>query len=170
MDAIAQPRPAKTSLLAPDTYEKCLAAGAVILFGFVVAALIRGRSEWGQVPLTVWPHLVSIMIAVGLTPVMLLRRRGDRLHRGLGWLWVSAMIFTAAASLFVRNINHGGFSIIHILSVWTLIQVPVIVWTARHHNVARHRRSVRAMVTGALLVAGFFTFPFNRLLGHWLFA
>ncbi|WP_309602028.1 hypothetical protein [Sphingomonas sp.] len=170
MDIIAQARPAKTSPLAPDTYEKLLSVGALILFCFVIAALVRGRSEWGQVPLIVWPHLVSIMIAVGLTPVMLLRRRGDRLHRGLGWLWASAMIVTAAASLFVRNINSGGFSIIHILSLWTLLQVPIIVWTARHHNVARHRRSVRAMVTGALLIAGFFTFPFNRMLGHWLFA
>jgi hypothetical protein len=26
------------------------------------------------------------------------------------------------------------------------------------------------MVLGALLIAGFFTFPFNRLLGHWLFS
>jgi uncharacterized membrane protein len=34
----------------------------------------------------------------------------------------------------------------------------------------RHRRGVRAMVTGALLIAGFFTFPFDRLLGHWLFS
>jgi uncharacterized membrane protein len=28
---------------------------------------------------------------------------------------------------------------------------------------------VRGMVTGALLVAGFFTFPFGRMLGAWLF-
>lgn len=170
MDAIAQARPAKASPLAPDAYEKFLAAGAVILFGFVIAALFRGRSEWGQVPLMVWPHLGSIMIAVGLTPVMLLRRRGDRLHRRLGWLWASAMVLTAAASLFVRDINPGGFSIIHILSVWTLIQVPVIVIAARQHEIARHRRAVRGMVTGALLIAGFFTFPFDRMLGHWLFA
>ena len=168
MDAITQSRPAKVSPFAPDVYEKCLAAGAVILFGFVVAAVVRGRAEWGQVPPIVWFHLASIMVALGLTPLMLHRRRGDRLHRRLGWLWASAMIVTAAASFFVRTINHGGFSVIHILSAWTLIQVPVIVWTARHHNVARHRRSVRAMVTGALLIAGFFTFPFNRLLGHWL--
>ena len=36
---------------------------------------------------------------------------------------------------------------------------------ARTHKVALHRSSVRGMVTGALLIAGFFTFPFGRLLG-----
>ena len=116
-----------------------------------------------------WPHLVTIVIAVGLTPVMLLRRRGDRLHRRLGWIWAAAMFLTAFDSLFIRLINRGGFSIIHILSVWTLIQVPVIVLAARRHDVARHRSAVRGMVLGALLIAGFFTFPFNRLLGQWLF-
>ena len=53
--------------------------------------------------------------------------------------------------------------------MWTLLQVPVIVLAARRHDVARHRSAVRGMVLGALLIAGFFTFPFNRLLGQWLF-
>ena len=101
---------------------------------------------------------------------MLLRRRGTPSHRQLGWVWASAMILTALASLSVRYANHGGFSIIHFLSVWSLVQVPLIVWSARTHNLKRHRQSVRAMVTGALLIAGLFTFPFDRLLGHWLFS
>ena len=58
---------------------------------------------------------------------------------------------------------------IHIISAVTLVLVPRLVWTARHHRVAQHRRAVRGLVTGALLIAGFFTFPFDRLLGHWLF-
>jgi uncharacterized membrane protein len=29
--------------------------------------------------------------------------------------------------------------------------------------------AARGMVLGALLVAGFFTFPFGRLMGRWLF-
>ena len=45
----------------------------------------------------------------------------------------------------------------------------MIVWRARTHRVAAHRRSIRGIVIGALLVAGFFTFPFDRLLGSWLF-
>jgi uncharacterized membrane protein len=147
-----------------------LSVGAVVLFGCVVAAVIKGRAQWAEIPPLIWPHLASIMLAVVLTPVMLLRPRGTPSHRQLGWVWVVAMFSTALLSLFVRNVNHGGFSFIHILSVWTMIQVPVIVWSARRHNVKRHRFGVRAMVTGALLIAGFFTFPFNRLLGQWLFS
>jgi uncharacterized membrane protein len=161
--------PTRPASLAPDRLERILAIGSIVLLAAVLVALIRGRTEWGQVPWQVWPHLVTIVLAVGLTPVMLLRRRGDRRHRMIGWVWVSAMMLTALLSFNLRVTNNGSFSIIHLLSVWTLIQVPIIVWTARTHNVKRHRRAVRGMVIGALLVAGFFTFPFNRLLGRWLF-
>jgi uncharacterized membrane protein len=153
-----------------DTYEKCLATGAMILLSAVLIALIKGRAEWDLVPPFVWAHLATIGTALVLTPVMLLRRRGDRFHRQLGWVWVSAMFLTAFVSLGIRLINQGSFSVIHILSVWTMIQVPIIVWSARQRRVDRHRRAVRGMVTGALLIAGLFTFPFNRLMGQWLFS
>lgn len=156
--------------IAPDLFERGLAAGAVILFVGVCVALIKGQADWARVPFNIWAHLLTIMVALALTPVMLLRRRGNGLHRGLGWIWVTSMILTAAISFTVRNTNHGGFSFIHILSAWTLFQVPLIAWSAHTHDIRRHRSSVRAMVLGALLIAGFFTFPFNRLLGQWLFA
>jgi uncharacterized membrane protein len=155
--------------LPPDLYDRLLAGGAMLLLLMVTAALWRGRSEWGEIPPIVWAHLVTIMVALVLTPVMLLRRRGDRLHRRLGWLWCAAMAFTAAASFGIADINQGRFSPIHLLSAFTLLQVPVIAWSARAHKVARHRAAVRAMVAGALIIAGFFTFPPGRLLGGWLF-
>lgn len=161
-------RPGKVGLT-PDTLDRILAAGASLLLGFVLVALWRGRGEWHEIPLVVWLHLATIVTALALTPPMLLRRRGDRLHRRLGWVWAAAMALTAAFSFGVRGINQGGFSLIHILSAWTLIQVPVIVWRARRHEHAKHRNAVRGMVIGALLVAGFFTFPFDRLMGRWLF-
>jgi uncharacterized membrane protein len=155
--------------LAPDTMERVLAIGSALLLAAVVAALIRGHAEWAKVPGSVWAHLATIMIALALTPTMLLRRRGDRPHRVLGTIWVIALIATALISFAIRLTNPGGFSFIHIISAWTLIQVPIIWWSARTHNIVRHRRSVRGMVIGALLVAGFFTFPFHRMLGQWLF-
>jgi uncharacterized membrane protein len=161
--------PQTKSMLAPDRYDRFLAAAAVVLLAFVAAALWRGRDEWGEVPTFVWAHIATIVLALCLTPVMLLRRRGDRLHRRLGWVWVSAMGLTALLTFWIRGLNQGSLSVIHILSAWTLIQVPLIVWAARGHKIARHRAAVRGMVTGALLIAGIFTFPFGRLLGHWLF-
>jgi uncharacterized membrane protein len=87
----------------------------------------------------------------------------------LGWIWASAMMATALASLWVRMIVPGHFSLIHLLSVLVIVTVPLLVRRARSHNVAAHRKTVRGLVTGALVVAGVFTFPFDRLLGHWLF-
>jgi uncharacterized membrane protein len=155
--------------LAPNLYERILAILALLLLVAVATAISRGRAEWGQVPPIVWAHIATIVTALALTPVMLLRRRGDRLHRRLGWVWCGAIAFTAVATFWIRGLNGTSLSFIHLLSAWTLIQVPLIVWAARSHNVARHRSAVRGMVTGALLIAGIFTFPFGRLLGHWLF-
>ncbi|WP_260609899.1 hypothetical protein [Sphingomonas sp. IC081] len=78
------------------------------------------------------------------------------------------MMATAIDSLFIRGRN-GEFSVIHLLSAFVIVMVPVLVLSARSHRVARHRRTVRGLVIGALLVAGIFTFPFGRLLGRWLF-
>lgn len=162
----ASPRP-RNRPIAPDRFERILAYAALILLGVVLVAVMRGRSEWGELPALVWAHLLTILLALALTPPMLLRRRGDRLHRRLGWVWVAAMAGTALISFGIRDLN-GGFSPIHILSIWTLIQVPLIVWHARGHRHDRHRGAVRGMVAGALLIAGFFTFPFGRQLGSWL--
>lgn len=160
----ARPKP-----LTPDRYERFLAVAAMALLGAILIALARGHAEWTKVPWTVWAHLTTVLVAVVLTPIMLLRRRGDASHRLLGRIWVVALIATAALSFAVRTINHGQLSYIHLLSAFTLVQVPLLWWSARNHRVATHRTAVRGMVTGGLLVAGFFTFPFGRLLGHWLF-
>ena len=79
------------------------------------------------------------------------------------------MVFTALISLSIRQVNDGQFSLIHLLSLLTLVLVPLLIWEARRHKVASHRSWVRGLVTGALLIAGFFTFPFGRMLGDWLF-
>ena len=132
-------------------------------------AIVRGHGQWGAVPTIIWLHLITIVVALALTPVVLLRTRGDARHRTTGTVWMVAMIATAILSLFIRNRSPTGFSVIHILSAVTLLAVPRAWWTARRHQVRQHRTAIRTIVTGALLIAGFFTFPFERLLGRWLF-
>ncbi|WP_231638995.1 hypothetical protein [Sphingomonas profundi] len=87
----------------------------------------------------------------------------------MGRVWAASLLLTAILSFAIRGVNHGRFSFIHLLSLWMLYLVPKIVWSARTHNIRVHRSSVRGTVFGALLIAGFFTFPFNRMLGGWLF-
>lgn len=161
--AVARPRP-----IGADGYERALAWVALALFAAALAAITRGRAEWAQVPPLIWLHLLTVLFATGMTPVLLLSRRGNGRHRMLGRIWSAAMIGTAAASLGIRVVHPGHWSWIHLLSLWVLAYVPRLWWTAAHGRVAAHRRSVRGLVTGALLIAGFFTFPFGRLLGHWL--
>lgn len=170
----AQPTPAPTRLdpqayRGPDTFEQGLCVAAVALLAMVLAAIARGHAQWSAIPGAVWLHLVPVTLALGLTPVILWRRRGTHNHRVLGYVWVCAMAVTALASLFVTAIRPGHWSVIHLLAPYTLIQLVRLIWSARQGNHKAHRGALRGMVTGALLIAGFFTFGFHRLLGQWLF-
>lgn len=155
---------------APDRLERALGVLALAMLGFVFVALFKGMADWAAIPGVIWLHLATIVLALALTPLLLWRPRGTPGHRKLGYVWSAAMLLTAIDSLFVTTSRPGQFSPIHILSVVTIVLVPWLVISARRHQVARHRRTVRGMIIGALLVAGFFTFPFDRLLGHWLFS
>ena len=160
---------AKVGSIAPNGYDKFLSGAASLLLVAVLVALAKGHAAWPQVPAIIWAHLVTVLISLVLTPWMLLQPRGTPTHRLLGKIWVLAMVATAALSLLVKTINPGHFSIIHILSIFVLVMAPRVWLTARAHQVARHRATVRGLVTGALLIAGFFTLPPFRLLGGWLF-
>jgi len=78
------------------------------------------------------------------------------------------MVTTAVDTFFIRDINDGGFSPIHLLSILTLFVCWRIVATARKGNHAAHRKHVHGIILGALLIAGFFTFMFNRLFAVWI--
>jgi uncharacterized membrane protein len=152
----------------PGGVDRILAGGCAVLLLAIIAAIVRGRSQWPQASGLIWLHLATIVLALGLTPILLLKPRGTPAHRALGYAWVAAMTATAALSFGIRTINPGTFSPIHILSALTLVQCPLIAWYAHSHRVAAHRFTVLSMVTAALLIAGFFTFPFSRMLGRWL--
>ena len=118
---IASARSRSRQSITPNWFERLLALGAIAILVAVAAAIVRGHAERGRVPALIWLHLATIVITLVLTPVLLLRPRGVRLHRQLGYLWVGAMTATAAISFGIRTINPGGLSPIHVLSAFTLI-------------------------------------------------
>lgn len=155
--------------LSPDLLERVLGWAALALLAAALAAIARGHAGWGAVPPAVWLHLGTVLIALSLTPVILWQKRGTRRHRRLGYVWAGAMFISAIDSFWILETNHGHFSLIHLLSAFVALQTPRLVLTARAHNHAAHRATVRGLVIGGLLTAGALTFPFHRLLGVWLF-
>jgi uncharacterized membrane protein len=159
--------------------NEVLAAASLLLALAAITAVVRGQPYWSDVRPLIWVHLLAVLVATSLTPVMLLRAKGTQSHRQIGYVWFSAMMLAALSSLFFQSsTNHvpnwgvfsGDFSPIHLLSFWVLLQGPLIIIRARQRDRVKHERAVRGMVIGALLIAGFFTFPFGRMLGSWLFA
>ena len=75
------------------------------------------------------------------------------------------MLVVCISSFFIHEIRMWGeWSPIHLLSVYTLIMVPVAVMAARRHVVERHRRGVLGLFFGALVIAGLFTFWPGRIM------
>lgn len=141
---------------------------APLMLAAVLAAVARGRAQWAELPWQVWAHLLLLLVVLALTPVQLWSAKGTPRHRLLGGVWAGALFAAAAVSFGIRQANDGGLSWIHLLSAWVLIQVPWMLWAAHRHEVESHRVRARMLSTFALLVAGFFTFPFGRMLGRWL--
>ena len=126
----------------------------------------------GHQSLVIQIHLFTALAAFVIATVQMFGPKGTGLHRILGWSWVILMFTVAGSSLLIHIINPkgpGGFSAIHILSLVTLIALPIMVYAARTHNVNLHRRIARNLYFGALVIAGLFTFFPGRLLWHVFF-
>lgn len=117
-------------------------------------------------------HLATAAGAAIVGPFILLRQKGDRLHKTLGRIWAALMMITAICSAFIRTPGAGiagtGFSFIHFFTIWTLINIPIGVWAARTGRVGMHRGIMAGLYIG-LLVAGAFTFIPGRMLGNLVF-
>ena len=123
-------------------------------------------------PLAIQIHILAALAAVFLTGFQLLGKKGALAHRIFGWIWLGLMSAVALSSIFIHTINPkgpGGFSLIHILTVITLITVPQILYFAKKHNVEGHKRAASGLVIGGLLIAGLFTFMPGRLMWNLFF-
>ena len=152
----------------PVGMDYLLSIGCITMLGAMALAIWRGREELAAVPFTYPLHFGTLAVVLVLTPPLLLRAKGDKLHRVLGYVWIGAMVTTAIDTFFIRDINKGQFSPIHLLSVFVLYVSWRIVASARKGNHVAHRRHVHGVVLGALLIAGFFTFMFNRTFAQWI--
>jgi uncharacterized membrane protein len=110
-------------------------------------------------------HAFAAMAAFGLGLVQFAAPKGTLPHRTIGWIWVGLMAMVAISSFWIHQIRLlGPWSPIHLLSIFTLIVIPLGVWQAHRHDVANHRRIMILIFTGALVIAGLFTLVPGRIM------
>jgi uncharacterized membrane protein len=115
-------------------------------------------------------HAFAAMGAFVLGLVQFAAPKGTLPHRTIGWIWVLLMALVAISSFWIHQIRLvGPWSPIHLLSIFTLIVLPLAVWKAHRHEVTAHRRAMIFIFTGALVIAGLFTVVPGRIMHTVLF-
>jgi uncharacterized membrane protein len=116
-------------------------------------------------PAVIQWHAFAALGAFGLGAVQLAAPKGTIPHRLFGWIWAILMLAVVVSSFFIHTIRlWGPWSPIHLLSVFTLIMLPLAVLQARRHQVERHRRAMTGLFVGALVIAGAFTLLPGRIM------
>jgi uncharacterized membrane protein len=119
-------------------------------------------------PVQVKIHLAAALLSLALGTVLMIGGKGTPMHRTLGWICAISLMVAAVSSLFIHALGRG-FSLIHLLSGWTILILPFAVYWARTHNVIRHGRSMTSVFYGGLVLAGLFAFIPGRLLWRMFF-
>jgi len=120
----------------------------------------------------IYLHLSTVLPCVPLGAYLLASEKGDGIHKSLGKIYMSLMVFTALVALFIQAqvgpqwLGHFGW--IHLFCLLTLYSVPTALLAIRRGDVRRHRFKLWALYLGAIGIAGGFAFWPGRFL-HELF-
>ena len=110
-------------------------------------------------------HAFAAMTAFALGVIQFAAPKGTLPHRTIGWIWVGLMAMVAVSSFWIHQIRLvGPWSPIHLLSIFTLVVLPLGVSRAHRHRVTDHRRIMILIFSGALVVAGLFTLLPGRIM------
>jgi uncharacterized membrane protein len=113
-------------------------------------------------------HLVFALGALVLGPFALFARKGSRLHRAAGYMWVTLMLGAAASSVFIRDFrlpNIAGYTPVHLLTLLTFAGIAGGLWYIARRNVAAHRSVMLNVYLGGCVGAGLFALLPHRFLG-----
>lgn len=171
--ALSPRRPAQDFDL-PHWLRVSSASAAMLLLALCIFAFVRwmlgvspATPEVRSIALVT--HLLTVIPAIPLGAYVILSRKGGARHKLLGKIWLSLMFVTAIATIFIRNINDGQLSWIHLFTLITFIAVPRAIVSARQGRIDAHKRQLRNFFIGALVIAGVSAFAPGRMMWQWAF-
>jgi uncharacterized membrane protein len=98
-------------------------------------------------------HVIAALFVLAIGPLQIFRRRRDRIHRTIGYLWVSAMYYVCFSSFWI--VSDGHFSWLHGLSAFTIVTVTLGLVSAIRRNIRSHLGNMVGSYIG-IAVAFFF--------------
>ncbi len=117
-----------------------------------------------EAPLVIQVHTLSALGALLVGVIQLARPKGRLVHRILGMGFVLLMITVASTAIFIREINNGSFSFIHIFVPLTFFGLFGLVREVRQGRIRAHRNSALSLFFAALMIPGVFAFMPGRLM------
>ena len=121
-------------------------------------------------PTAIQIHAFAAISAFVIGLIQLYRTKGTPSHRATGYVWAAIMVVVAVSGFWIHEIRlWGPWSPIHLLSIFTLVMLPVGVWYARRHIVVGHKWTMISIFVGALVIAGIFTLVPGRIMSAVVF-
>lgn len=88
---------------------------------------------------------------------LFLSTKGDARHRLVGRVWVALALYVAVSSFWMKELRPGQFSLLHILSIVTIVSVVLGIFAARRGNIRAHQGDMIGPWVG-MTFAGVFAF------------
>lgn len=113
-------------------------------------------------------HLLTVVPCFVIGTMLLLIKKGTKIHVNFGRIYMILMLVTATITLFMKAevgpkmLNHFGW--IHLFSFLTIYTIPTAYLAIKKGNVKAHKRKMILLYFGAIIIAGGFTFVPGRYL------
>lgn len=120
-----------------------------------------------------YTHLFTVLPCVFIGGLLLIIKKGTKIHKGFGRIYMILMLFTAMVTLFMPAkvggtfLNHFGW--IHLFSFLTIWTVPTAYIAIKKDNIKAHKRKMILLYFGAIIIAGAFTLSPGRYLHNVFF-
>jgi uncharacterized membrane protein len=118
-------------------------------------------------------HLATVLPCFLIGTILMIIRKGTKIHIYSGRVYMLFMVITATVTLFMpaqvgpRFLDH--FGLLHSFSLLTLYTVPTAYSAIKSGNVKVHKRKMILLYFGAIILAGGFTFHPGRYLHNLFF-
>lgn len=104
-------------------------------------------------------HIAVALIALVLGPVALWRNRRDRLHKIIGYIWVTAMTAVAVSAFLIpSHFSSVGLGPIHLLAAYALVGLWVAMAAIFRGDIKTHRETMMNLYVRGIALAGAFNF------------